>query len=59
MTREESISRLSSPVGLSQHHTVTNKYSLEVELPIGDNGVNILKNLISKLRNIHATIGLS
>jgi hypothetical protein len=32
---------------------------LEVELSIRDNGVNILKNLISKLWNIHAAIGLS
>ncbi len=50
---------LSSPVHLSHHNSVTYHNSLEIELALGNNFVDIVKYVICQKGNKHASVRLS
>jgi hypothetical protein len=55
---EESVSGLSAPVQLSQHHSVAYENALEVKAP-SEESVLVNYQLISQQRNIHPAVRLS
>ena len=59
VAREEGVPCLSAPVAFGHHHSVSNQKSFEFQSLVGNDGVDVLQDLVGEEGDVHSAVGLS